>query len=246
MHASLELKQAGIGAARDARAQLALVLEAHGEAHPELAERLAKTVGVLFRAEVGDAPKVLEALDLGMTQLRTMLADDRWINRDAIARELARACATIHPARSELARALGARRGDATAPFLLESTKVKPSEPPGDDERRVALRAELETQVGLEGENRFFTGKTGDVSKGGLFIATDEPLPVGMELMLNFVLPGGARVRAEAVVAWVRAPRYRPHELPSGMGLRFDAIEADQLEAIRHFLEERPAFHYGE
>jgi len=98
----------------------------------------------------------------------------------------------------------------------------------------------------LDDHDRFYTGKTGDLSQGGLFIATDTPLMVDTPLVLSFVLPDGYRISAAGTVAWVRAPRYRPHELPVGMGVRFDALSARDRRAIEHFLESRPAFHYGD
>lgn len=245
-----ELRQVGIGAARDARARIADLLGARGEAHPELAKALSSTVGLLYGAEVGDDAKVLEVLRGSMDALRALLAVNRWSEDPEVARALSHACALLHPAKSELTRALasGGNGGrEPTAPFLLAPTRIKPSVPPPEDgERRDRARAELEVSVGVAGDNRFFTGTTGDLSSGGLFVATDEPLPVDTELVLSFVLPDGYRVRAEARVAWVRAPRYRPHELPAGMGLRFADVSARDLAAIRHLLEERPAFHYGD
>jgi hypothetical protein len=77
-------------------------------------------------------------------------------------------------------------------------------------------------------------------------VGTDEPLPVGTELMLSFVLPDGYRVRAEAVIAWVRAPRYRDGELPAGMGVRFRSLSPRDEHAIAHYLEQHPPFRYGD
>lgn len=244
-----ELRQVGIGAARDARVLIASLLTTRGEAHPDLAKALSSTVGLLYGAEVGDDAKVLEVLRGSMDTLRALLAVNRWSEDPEVARALSRACALLHPAKSELTRALASGDGgrEPTAPFLLAATRIKASVPPTDDEeRRDRSRAELEATVGVAGDNRFFTGTTGDLSSGGLFVATDEPLPVGTELVLSFVLPDGYRVRAEACVAWVRAPRYRPHELPAGMGIRFETMSERDLAAVRHFLERRPAFHYGD
>lgn len=242
-----ELKKAGIGAAREARATLAALLDAVGDDHPQLASTLSSVIGALFGAEVADARKLLGSLGEAMGALRAVLDDDRWAADDDVARAISRALALLHSPRAALGAALGDGGGrEETAPFLLTSARVKPGSPPDDDERRDAHRHELEVDVGLSGASRFYTGRTGDLGRGGLFVATDDPLAVGTGLVMSFVLPDGYRVRAEGVVAWVRAPRYRPNELPAGMGVRFERLEERDLHAIRHFLEQRPPFHYGD
>lgn len=206
-------------------------------------------VGTLFTAEIGDASKVLDAIEAAMAVLRG-LRESRAAD-EAAQKTLSRAMALLHPVRVELARALGRQRGDeSTAPFLLTPSRVKPREDEIEidleDERRSDTREELEMEVGLEGDNTFFTGRTGDLGKGGLFVGTDEPLPVGTELLLSFVLPGGHRVQAEAVIAWVRAPRYRDGELPAGMGVRFRSLSPSDEAAIERYLEQHPPFRYGD
>lgn len=239
-----ELRRAAVGAARDARALLADLAPLED---PALAEALPDVVAALFATEIGDAAKVLAALREAAARLRALL--DACEAGSPAAAALSRALALLHPVQRELGRALdpSGERDDATQPFLLTPARVKPSTPPpGEDERRDELRLELEVDVGLEGDHTFYTGRTGDLSKGGLFVATDEPLPVGTELLLSFVLPDGYRVRADGVVAWVRAPRYRPDELPSGMGIRFVRLPSKHEHAIAHFLSQRPAFRYGD
>lgn len=237
-----ERRKAALQAAREARALLADIVE---RSEPRLAAVVSPIVGALFKAEVGDTPKVLAALDNAMDRLRP-LADAR-LAQPELTRALSRSMALLYPVRKELARALGMGvRDEATAPFLLDSSRIKPSVPPEDDDRREDLRLEIEVDVGIEGDHTFFTGKMGDLSRGGLFVATDEPLPVETELLLSFLLPDGYRVTAEAIVAWVRIPRYRPDELPSGMGIKFVELKEKDAHAIQHFLKVRPAFHYGD
>ncbi len=56
-------------------------------------------------------------------------------------------------------------------------------------ERRTAERLELSADIGLHSATQFFTGLSGDISRGGLFVATWAPLPLGTEVV-SFVLPG--------------------------------------------------------
>ena len=247
--AGADLKRAGIAAAREARALIAELIEGVSDTHPDLAERLTHVVAILFGAEVADARNVYRALKNAMDAVREELDQGRWVDHPTVPTTLSRALAVTHSTKVELGRALGLepRRADAlreetTAPFLLASNRVKRSDAP---ERRAEPRVELEVEVGLSGDTRFFTGQTGDLSQAGLFVATDTPLAVDTELRLSFVLPDGYRVSTDGYVAWVRAPRYRPDELPSGMGVRFEALAERDVRAIGHFLTRRPAFHYG-
>lgn len=244
---SNELRRSALEAARDARKEVAALMRSVEDEHPELASSLSEVVATLFSAEVGDHEKIHRCLDRANASLRELVEQDRWQTREVVAKGLSRALALVYPALTALARSLGKElREESTAPFLLTSSRVKSNPPPDDGERRRALRAELEVEIGLEGDNRFYTGTTGDISTGGLFVATDTPLIVGTELVLSFVLPDGYRVAADATVAWVRAPRYRPDELPAGMGVRFEAITQVDRRAVEHFLEHKPPFHYGD
>lgn len=219
-----ELRRAGVDAAREARALLAeLVGRIQGDV--ALGQRITGVVAALFTAEIGDAGKVLEALEGATQRIQAVLEEE---TRGDPHRVLSRAMGLLHPVRAELAQALGLRPG-----------------PPLSD-RRGSTRQELEMEVRLEGDTTFFTGRSGDLSKGGLFVGTDEPLPVGTELVLSFVLPDGHAVRADAVIAWVRAPRYRDGELPAGMGVRFLALSADDERAIEGYLAQHPPFRYGD
>lgn len=245
-----ELRKAGVGAARDARALMA-ELAGRIEGDAAFGQSVTGVVGTLFTAEIGDASKVLDAIEAAIAILRALL--EARTADDEARKTLSRAMALLHPVRVELSRALGRRRDDETAPFLLSSSRVKGDRAEElveiddiEDERRGAPREALEMEVGLEGDNTFFTGRTGDLSKGGLFVGTDEPLPVGTELLLSFVLPGGYRVCADAVIAWVRAPRYRDGELPEGMGVRFRTLSPRDAQAIQRYLEQHPPFRYGD
>jgi len=244
-----ELSRGALEAAREARREVAALMRSAESEHPDLAATLSGVVANLFSAEVGgDDGKLLGHLEQANATLRALLDDDRWITREAVSKGISRALAHLHPARSALARSLGrTERDDQTEPFLLTSARIKPSKPPPDaDERRGARRADLEVEVGLEGNNRFYTGITGDISAGGLFVATDTPLLVGTPLVLSFVLPDGYRIATASSVAWVRAPRYRPDELPAGMGVKFEVLSDTDRRALEHFLEARPPFRYGD
>lgn len=112
-------------------------------------------------------------------------------------------------------------------------------------ERRTAERLELSADIGLHSATQFFTGLSGDISRGGLFVATWAPLPLGTEVTVSFVLPGGHPITAPGVVTWLRdAQGEGIGEGSPGMGVRFIALSLDDRAAIERFLQRRPAlFH---
>lgn len=108
-------------------------------------------------------------------------------------------------------------------------------------ERRESERVSLEVDIGLHSESQFYAGLSDDVSEGGLFVSTVRVLPVGSELTLSFVLPGGHAVTTRGRVAWLATPRDVEDGTRSGMGVRFVRLEPQHRAAIEAFLRLRPA-----
>jgi Tfp pilus assembly protein PilZ len=76
---------------------------------------------------------------------------------------------------------------------------------------------------------------SGDLSAGGAFLVSDLLLEQDDNLTLELSLPGGAPLRCEARVAWVR--RFPTSDQAAGMGVEFrDVTEFDQ-RALEAFLE---------
>src|SRR5690606_21882851 len=97
----------------------------------------------------------------------------------------------------------------------------------------------LEVDVGLLSHSHFYTGLSMDLSKGGLFVATSEPLPVGTLLTLFFILPTGAVVEAPGTVRWSRSEQ---PDLPAGMAVAFEELGADARRAVATFCLWRTPF----
>ena len=71
----------------------------------------------------------------------------------------------------------------------------------------------------------------------GLLVATYDLLPVGTELTLSLVLPGGKQVIVSGRVTWIRDPH--DGELAPGVGVRFQRLDEDDRAAIDLFLKKR-------
>jgi uncharacterized protein (TIGR02266 family) len=91
---------------------------------------------------------------------------------------------------------------------------------------RVALALEVEYRNAAA----FLVAYSTNLSKGGMFVETEEPLPVGTEIAMRFAVPGEPPIDVIGVVAWVQA--WRTELQPRGMGIRFDQMEDRHGEAI--------------
>jgi uncharacterized protein (TIGR02266 family) len=81
-----------------------------------------------------------------------------------------------------------------------------------------------------------------NLSKGGVFIRTDLPLPTGSEIDFEFTLPSSGRlIHAEGVVVWTRKRGIKPMTSlpnhPAGMGIQFRKLDPGDIEAILDEIE---------
>ena len=89
----------------------------------------------------------------------------------------------------------------------------------GSGRRLTRVPVQLEVQYRTSGN--FLVAYSTNLSKGGLFLSTEDPLPVGSTLRLKIAVPGiDEAIEADATVTWVR-PRATPEGHPRGMGLEF-------------------------
>lgn len=102
--------------------------------------------------------------------------------------------------------------------------------------RRQLPRLRFEVAIDLHSRSNFYTGVTENISEGGIFMATEERLPLGTRIDLAFALPGGEDIRTQGVVRWIREPA---GHLAGGLGIGFEELSEDAYLAIRDFLESR-------
>jgi uncharacterized protein (TIGR02266 family) len=97
--------------------------------------------------------------------------------------------------------------------------------------RRAAPRAAVALGVDYRCGDRGGTGKTLNLSQGGMFIVTPDPPEVGTELVLHFALPDSDPLEGTARVVWVRGPG-EDHPYPAGMAVQFLDLPPDAQPAI--------------
>jgi len=105
-----------------------------------------------------------------------------------------------------------------------------------NDDNRVHARIPLAVEVDLFNEHTFFTGFTENVSRGGLFIATEAPFELGTRVKMKLSLMGGPSREHEVVVRWIRPPG-TPGGLPAGMGVQFETLEGDAFDELQEFVD---------
>ncbi len=120
---------------------------------------------------------------------------------------------------------------------------------PTDAERALAERpprAQLAVKVGLEHGNNFFTGFSGNISSGGLFVATHQTLPIGSQVELFFEMPDGHAVASLAEVRWVREYNPMAEDAPPGMGFRFVNLRHDDNVMIERYIDRHETIFFDE
>lgn len=110
------------------------------------------------------------------------------------------------------------------------------SEP--DDERRRDGRTPIDLAVRYERMNAFFADYARNISRGGTFVATEKPLPVGTELVFTLDVPQLAEpLSLRARVVRAVPPEQAGDGSPAGMGIHFQYDDESTREALHRFVE---------
>lgn len=99
-------------------------------------------------------------------------------------------------------------------------------------ENRKHPRVSSRLRCWCEGENVTVYARVGNISEGGMFVCTSTPLNTSTAVMLRFGPESSVETRA--VVVWVHTGN---GGMPTGMGLRFDGLDAARMEALRKLIE---------
>ncbi len=101
-----------------------------------------------------------------------------------------------------------------------------------DDDRRRFGRAPIELKVEYKRLNTFFADYTKNISRGGTFITTERPLPLGTEFVFALGIPRLEEpLRLRGKVMWITSTAAATSSDPAGMGIEF---QFDSDEERRH------------
>ena len=104
-------------------------------------------------------------------------------------------------------------------------------------------RIAIEAPVELRKRRSEWRGTARNLSRGGVFVETDQTLPASAELNLEFELPETPLALAStAQVIWARPPR---PDSEGGMGLRFLALDRQTARQLTEYVEERVPVHFS-
>lgn len=110
---------------------------------------------------------------------------------------------------------------------------------------RACERHPLRVHVDYTSAHNFYTGSSENISRGGIFVATNTPAAVGELLNVSLTVPGlDLPCTVACEVRWVRGPSEEPGSEP-GMGLRFLKIDAQTEAAIDTFMSHREPILHG-
>lgn len=131
-------------------------------------------------------------------------------------------------------------QAEAYDPQRASMPKVAPT-PQGDREK-------IEANIGATTESNFFVGFSGEISQGGVFLATYEVLPKDSSVNVLVTLPGNFEFRTDGWVRFVRDP----FDLNSddgaepGMGIQFENLPPEARELVLRFIRKRPPMFYDD
>ena len=114
---------------------------------------------------------------------------------------------------------------------------------PGDgEERRDDPREAIELKVEYERLNAFFADYTKNISRGGTFIHTRKPLPVGTEFLFQLLVPTlAAPLEIRGRVKWIveagEGNEGGPDQPAPGMGIRFLYATDDERRQVERLVE---------
>ncbi len=102
----------------------------------------------------------------------------------------------------------------------------------GGEERRGSGRAPAELPIEYDRLNAFLSDYTQNISRGGTFIRTEQPLAVGGRLVFRIRAPELGELWLDGIVRWVTSPDQATAESPAGMGIEFVFASAENRRDI--------------
>jgi len=108
---------------------------------------------------------------------------------------------------------------------------------------RQATRVQKSLSLTYKDDRAFIKAYTGNVSSGGLFIRTENPLPQGEHFFLKLQLPDVSEpLKINCEVVWSRRKSEATDARPSGMGVKFLEMSRQDSDVLKKYLA-KTAYH---
>lgn len=119
--------------------------------------------------------------------------------------------------------------------------------PPSDEDRRVrTLQLQVENTLDMQSDTQFYTGLSGRIDEGGIFVATFDVKPINSKIRVSFSLPRGESIVTKGFVRWVREYNPSTPDVVPGMGVGFSDLSDNDRKAIERYLEKRAPLFYDD
>ena len=108
------------------------------------------------------------------------------------------------------------------------------------DQRPEAKLVQLETFLAAGTPDSFYTGFSGRIQDGGVFVTTYQLLEKFTPVEVTIHFPDGKIIRPRGTVEWIREVRNGNAETPPGMGISFTDLRSFEVELIDTWLLSHP------
>ena len=101
-----------------------------------------------------------------------------------------------------------------------------------DKDRRKFERVDTQISVDYADGETFLFSYITNISEMGIFVRSDDPLPMGTRLKLHFSLHDGTPLDIEGEVTWINPVRLIADNPNPGMGIRLIDLSPEDRERI--------------
>lgn len=97
----------------------------------------------------------------------------------------------------------------------------------------------IELTVEYKRLNAFFADYTKNIGRGGTFIPTDKPLPIGTDFTFRLVVPTlPSPLALQGRVRWIVTPEQASEDVAAGMGIGFVYASEAERQRIATIVED--------
>jgi len=102
-------------------------------------------------------------------------------------------------------------------------------------ERRHDPRVEVDVEVHYRTAQEFLSAYTRNISGGGIYVRTQNPLTLNQSLRIRFTLPGiNHKFECNGIVVWVNPPSSQS-ALPAGMGIKLEDLDEESRRLLSEY-----------
>ncbi|MCL5276766.1 MAG: TIGR02266 family protein [Deltaproteobacteria bacterium] len=107
------------------------------------------------------------------------------------------------------------------------------------EDKRRARRIDTKLEVKYGDITSFISDYAMNISRGGMFISTKNPLKVDTVISVEFVIPDiKVPIQVRGKVSWVNDPQQiKGTNLIPGMGVQFQALSDDDQKKLHNFID---------